>query len=78
MLVPGCPPGLFTKQFVEFAPSQMTAANIFSAGHAGRTCRTYQAGFTEHTPARLATTYFPSPFMHGDRAVPGRLACRGQ
>ncbi len=30
MLVPGCPPGLFTKQFVEFAPSQMNAANIFS------------------------------------------------
>ncbi len=31
LLVPGCPPGLFTKQFVEFAPSQMNAANIFSA-----------------------------------------------
>jgi large repetitive protein len=30
MLVPGCPPGLFTKQFVEFAPSQFNAANIFS------------------------------------------------
>ncbi len=29
-LVPGCPPGLFTKQFVEFAPSQMNAADIFS------------------------------------------------
>ena len=35
MLVPGCPPGLFTKQFVEFAPSQINAANIFSHGHAG-------------------------------------------
>ncbi len=31
LLVPGCPPGLFTKQFVEFAPSQMNAANIFGA-----------------------------------------------
>ena len=30
MLVPGCPPGLFTKQFVEFAPSQTNAADIFS------------------------------------------------
>ena len=30
LLVPGCPPGLFTKQFAEFAPSQMNAANIFS------------------------------------------------
>ena len=30
MLVPGCPPGLFTKQFVEFAPSQINAANIFA------------------------------------------------
>jgi hypothetical protein len=30
MLVPGCPPGLFTKQFVEFAPSLLNAANIFS------------------------------------------------
>jgi hypothetical protein len=30
LLVPGCPPGLFTKQFVEIAPSQITAANIFS------------------------------------------------
>ena len=26
MLVPGCPPGLFTKQFAEFAPSQSTRA----------------------------------------------------
>ncbi len=31
LLVPGCPPGLFTKQFVEFAPSQMNAADIFAA-----------------------------------------------
>jgi len=30
MLVPGCPPGLFTKQFVEFAPSQANAS-IFTA-----------------------------------------------
>jgi hypothetical protein len=28
-LVPGCPPGLFTKQFAEFAPSQTNATNIF-------------------------------------------------
>src|SRR5262249_40361397 len=31
MLVPGCPPGLFTKQFVEFAPSYANVTNIFSA-----------------------------------------------
>ncbi len=30
LLVPGCPPGLFTKQFCEVAPSQFTAANIFA------------------------------------------------
>jgi hypothetical protein len=30
LLVPGCPPGLFTKQFAEFAPSQYDYANIFS------------------------------------------------
>ena len=29
-LVPGCPPGLFTKQFSEVAPSQMNAANVFA------------------------------------------------
>ena len=31
MLVPGCSPGLFTKQFVEFAPAADNVANIFSA-----------------------------------------------
>ena len=31
MLVPGCSPGLFTKQFVEFAPSYGNVANIFGA-----------------------------------------------
>ncbi len=31
MLVPGSPPGLFTKQFVEFAPSWNNVANIFAA-----------------------------------------------
>jgi hypothetical protein len=31
LLVPGCPPGLFTKQFVEFAPTAATAANVFGA-----------------------------------------------
>jgi len=30
LLVPGCPPGLFTKQFVEAAPSQVNAFNIFA------------------------------------------------
>ena len=31
LLVPGCPPGLFTKQFVEFAPSYANIASIFNA-----------------------------------------------
>jgi large repetitive protein len=31
MLVPGSPPGLFTKQFVEFAPSQANNTSIFGA-----------------------------------------------
>jgi hypothetical protein len=30
-LVPACPPGLFTKQFAEFVPSQMNVASFFSA-----------------------------------------------
>jgi len=30
LLVPGCPPGLFTKQFAEFAPSAANVTNIFS------------------------------------------------
>jgi hypothetical protein len=30
MLVPGSPPGLFTKQFVEYAPSWANVTNIFS------------------------------------------------
>ena len=29
-LVPGCPPGLFTKQFAEFAPSQTNATTYFT------------------------------------------------
>jgi hypothetical protein len=29
MLVPGCPPGLFTKQFIEFAPSFNNVESIF-------------------------------------------------
>ena len=30
LLVPGCPPGLFTKRFAEFAPSAANVTNIFS------------------------------------------------
>ena len=30
LMVPGCPPGLFTKQFAEFAPSSANVTNIFS------------------------------------------------
>ena len=30
MFVPACPPGLFTKQFAEFAPSQMNVTQFFS------------------------------------------------
>ena len=33
MLVPGCPPGLFTKQFAEFAPSRTTSGH-FNPGRA--------------------------------------------
>ena len=29
LLVPGCPPGLFTKQFAEFAPSAANVTNVF-------------------------------------------------
>src|SRR5262249_25151597 len=31
MLVPGCPPGLFTKQFVEFSPAADNVTKIFGA-----------------------------------------------
>ena len=30
MMVPGCPPGLFTKQFAEFAPSSTNVTSFFS------------------------------------------------
>ena len=30
LMVPGCPPGLFTKQFAEFAPSSSNVTSIFS------------------------------------------------
>ena len=30
MFVPACPPGLFTKQFSDFAPSQQNVTNFFS------------------------------------------------
>ena len=30
LMVPGCPPGLFTKQFAEFAPSSANVTSIFS------------------------------------------------
>ena len=30
LMVPGCPPGLFTKQFAEFAPSSANVTNIFA------------------------------------------------
>jgi hypothetical protein len=39
-LVPGCPPGLLTKQFAEFAPSQINATSIFT-GSKGRTTPTF-------------------------------------
>ena len=32
LMVPGCLPGLFTKQFAEFAPSSANVTNIFSQG----------------------------------------------
>src|SRR5262249_24809021 len=31
MMVPGCPPGLFTKQFVEAVPNSTTATNSYWA-----------------------------------------------
>ncbi len=72
LLVPGCPPGLFTKQFVEFAASQMNAANIFS-----RVTPVYVPGFpapflnipagpvfaqTGTTGTQVPPTTFPAPF----------------
>ena len=76
LLVPGCPPGLFTKQFVEFAASQQTAANIFSRRDAVVRAE-IPGGLHEHAgPAR--DDLFPLAIHDGDRAVPGRLECRGQ
>lgn len=70
LLVPGCPPGLFTKQFVEFAPSQINAANIFSA-----ITPIYAPSFTSTFPANnmplpvnynstssSTTNFLPTPF----------------
>jgi hypothetical protein len=58
LLVPGCPPGLFTKQFAEFAPSQMNAANIFSTVT------------PVVTPSFSTTTLFSSGTGAGSYALP--------
>ena len=71
MLVPGCPPGLFTKQFVEFAPSQMNAADHLQPGHAGPHAELHIAGHEWHGHrAQLAS-------KPGDRQVPGRAVQYG-
>ena len=68
LLVPGCPPGLFTKQFAEVAPSQMNAANIFAWSR--RSCRQFSTLATEH-PRRT-----PRPPRRLCRRSPPRRRCR--
>ena len=63
MLVPGCPPGLFTKQFVEFAPSQINAANVFSA-----VTPVIKPAFAGSTIAQNAGNN--GPVVGGTRSVP--------
>ena len=59
LLVPGCSPGLFTKQFVEFAPSYNTITNIFSQVTPLSTptiLGSTAAGGTTATPPAVPTT----------------------
>ncbi len=71
MLVPGCSPGLFTKQFVEFAPSYANITNIFSAVQprlAAPTTITVPPSTLIPAPVLPAANY--SPPSAGPPAVP--------
>jgi hypothetical protein len=59
MLVPGCSPGLFTKQFVEFAPSYANITNVFSAVQP----RLASPATTTIPPAPFPAGSFPLPTM---------------
>jgi hypothetical protein len=58
MLVPGYPPGLFTKQFAEFAPSQSNVTTVFSTV---TPLTTPLVGLTGPAPPASATTTFVTP-----------------
>jgi hypothetical protein len=63
MLVPGCPPGLFTKQFAEFAPTSANVTTIFSTVTSLTTPqKTPKPGqYTTATTAFNATATAPVP-----------------
>ena len=52
MLVPGCPPGLFTKQFAEFAPTDITPPDPNTS---------VTLYFKPAVTANLVTPYLPGP-----------------
>ena len=73
MLVPGCPPGLFTKQFSEFAPSLMNAADIFATVTPNITPTSTNlpmASTSTTTPATPAATGIAPIAMFGTATVP--------
>ncbi len=73
MLVPGCPPGLFTKQFVEFAPSQINAFNIFSQVTPTIT-PLFTSTSTVATTAKDPTLFNSGTFGFGSMTGPGATA----
>ena len=81
LLVPGCPPGLFTKQFAEFAPSQMNAADIFSHRQPDRHADLEQSRDEGLVGLRRSTQPAVHPpghvFLDGDLALPVGLGGYG-
>ena len=73
-LVPGCPPGLFTKQFAEFAPSQINATTYFTpattANHASPSVTNLPA--VGGTNPGTATDVFFTPRLRPTPSSPTR------
>ena len=62
-LVPGCPPGLFTKQFAEFAPSSTNAASFVAAAGATLTSPLVAPIALPALPAPLRPTQLRPPAL---------------
>ena len=65
MLVPGCPPGLFTKQFAEFTPTNANVTTYFNPAVAANLIVPYLPG-PPTVASGTATDFFratPTPVV---------------